>query len=495
MNRIDAFLNTITMYRLVFWGLFVLALLSIIGGFIGAVSYSGVSLLISLVFSIATCHFFNHFFVKVYKAAPNSESAYITALILFFIIDPTALVAVVLGGVLAMVSKYAFAIQRRHICNPAAFGAVILGLWGIGSAIWWVATPILIVPTLILGLLIVRKVRRFLMAGVFLAVVLICALISSVPVVTLFLSGPVLFFACIMLTEPRTASTRLYIWYGVIVGVFFGLSFFAPFSIGPLYMTPELALIIGNIWAYVVSSRQYIRATYLSRTQLTSTTYDLTFAVDQSLEFTPGQYAEWTLPIERTDNRGNRRYFTIASSPTNTHEVHLAILTDPARSSSFKKSILALIPGDPIFVTHVAGSFIMPSNTSEKLVFIAGGIGITPFYSMAQYLKEKGEVRDIVLFYASRTPGDIAYKQWFEEHAAAVGMKVIYVVATTPDGEMWAGKTGFITPELVVAEVPDYVARTYYLSGPPAMVKNYYQMLKKSGITEKNIKTDYFPGF
>ena len=173
--------------------------------------------------------------------------------------------------------------------------------------------------------------------------------------------------------------------------------------------------------------------------------YDFIFAKPH-LKFEPGQYLEWTLGHERTDSRGNRRYFTIASSPTEPNlRLGVKFYDNP---SSFKKKMLAMEPGDEIMAGQLAGDFILPRDPEKKLVFIAGGIGITPFRSMVKYLMDRGEKRLIALLYSNRTVSEIAYRDVFDEGARMIGLKTIYAITgageTPPEGN---GHKGHIDGE------------------------------------------------
>lgn len=504
MKFIDRFLNSITMYRLVLYGLSVIALVAIVYGFIGILSFSGFQLIISLALLCAVCYFSNIFLAFAFGAPRNVESVWITAFILFLILAPLASVnealVLVIAAVLAMASKYIFAIHRKHIFNPAAIAAVILALAGNGVATWWVGSPALAPVVLIVGLLIVRKIRRFSMLGSFVfasvVVMVFVGIKAGTPIGEILwetiASWPLIFFGTIMLTEPLTAppTKRLQIVYGLIIGAIFS----SQFHIGMFYSTPEMALIIGNIFSYVVSSKRKLMLTLKNKTQLSPLVYDFAFAPDHKLDFMPGQYLEWTLPHAHSDDRGNRRYFTIASSPTES-EIHLGVRIQQD-GSSFKEALLNMKEGDCMTGGSLAGEFTLAKDPAEKLVYIAGGIGVTPFRSMIKYLIDIKEKRDIVLFYACASETDFVYGDIFDQAEKEIGLKVVRVVTdalkVSPE---WKGKTGFITKEMVAAEVVDFADRTYYLSGPDAMVQNYKKMILGMGVKRGRVHTDYFPGF
>lgn len=501
---IDNVLNSITMYRLVLYGLGGLALLSIIFSIFGLISFSPLGLVISLVVLLATCFGSNYLFAKLFKASLNIESPLITALILFFLfIPPTSgkeMLVIIGGGVLAMASKYVLAIKRKHLFNPAAISAVILSLLGSGIAIWWVATPILLPFILIIGLAVVKKIRRFALFLVFLVASLIMIANMAewnIPATwdlmkLVALSYPLFFFGTIMLTEPLTTppTRKLQIVYGAGVGILF----FLQFHIGKLYSTPELALIIGNVFSYIVSPKQRLKLMFEKSQKLSFDIYEFVFRTSEKLSFQAGQYLEWTLPNLFLDSRGNRRYFTIASAPTE-GKLRLGVRTF-AEGSEFKKRLISLEEGNYIWASQLSGEFVMPVDVSQKLVFIAGGIGITPFRSMIKYLLDKKEKRDIVLIYTCVAADHFVYQDIFKEAENMLGIKVYYVITDgTKVPADWTGLKGFLTAEMISTHVKDYKDRLFYLSGPNVMVKNYSQLLQTVGVERKRIKKDYFPGF
>ena len=174
LNTVDAFLNSITMYRLVLFGLATLALIAIVLGFLGYAPFGGIELTVLFVTIVAVCYLTNRPIAYVLKAPINPESSLITGLILFFILFPPSTTedfgVVVVAGILAMASKYIFAIGKRHIFNPVAVSLVILILFGRGEGVWWVGSLSLLPFVAILGLLIVRKIRKMELFGIFLAV-------------------------------------------------------------------------------------------------------------------------------------------------------------------------------------------------------------------------------------------------------------------------------------------------------------------------------------
>ncbi len=194
------------------------------------------------------------------------------------------------------------------------------------------------------------------------------------------------------------------------------------------------------------------------------------------------------------DTRGIRRYFTIASTPTDT-ELRIGVkFYEPM--SSFKKALLALAPGETIVASQLAGNFVLPKDPKEKLMFMAGGIGITPFVSMIEYLLAKKERRDIVIVYANRGVEDAAYVDLLDRAERELGIQVLPVFSQqTPQMVAKAEFPQAVDSALITREVADYRDRRTYISGPHGMIIAFEDLLKELGVPRRNIKTDFFPGF
>ena len=454
ISFIDNFLNKITMYRLVLYYLGTLVVLAGIFGAFGILPYSPVALAFSVAVVIAVAFITNGLFAKVFGAQPNVESTYVTAFILALIISPVApnnllgISFLIWAAILAMASKYILAVNKKHIFNPVAI-AVAITAFAIGqSATWWVGGNIPLMTFVVIGgLLVARKIRRFDLVVSFLAAAAIVIVVTSLPnnpISTLekaVLHAPLFFFAFVMLTEPLTTPPTRgdRIAYGALVGI----AFAPAVHIGSVYSTPELALLAGNVFSYFMSPKAKYALKLKDRREVGGGIYDFIFAPDAPMKFQPGQYMEWTLAHENSDGRGNRRYFTIASSPTE-RDLRLGIRFND-NGSSFKKRMLAMQPGDEIIGGQLAGDFTLPHNTDKKLVFIAGGIGITPFRSMIKSMSDRSEQRDAVLLYSNRSTDEIAYRDVFDEAAQKIGLKTIYAITDAKDASAVANKGMLVT--------------------------------------------------
>jgi ferredoxin-NADP reductase len=403
------------------------------------------------------------------------------------------------AAVFAMSSKYLLARKNRHIFNPAALAVVITAI-GLGdTASWWVATPTMLPMTILGGWLIVRKLGDEPMALWFLATALATAGVMSaldntalIPAMKqLVAESPLFFIGAIMLTEPLTTPpTRdLKRLYGIVLGVLI----VPQVHLGSLYISPEQAIIAGNAFAYLISPQPRFMLQLKRKARLSPDIMDFAFIPTAKVAFQPGQYLECTLKHAQTDRRGNRRFFTIASSPTES-TIHLGVRFYP-KGSSYKRSLQGLNVQGTIQGTQIAGDFILPADRTRKLAFIAGGIGITPYRSMLKYLIDTQQRRDIVVLYATKTTADIIYRDVLTEAEAKIGARIMYTLTDTSSvPRTWTGDVGRLDEHMIQRMIPDFQERTFYLSGPPNMVHAHEIALRRLGVHSQRIKKDSFPG-
>lgn len=506
ITYIDNFLNKITMYRLVLYYLIGLLLVAFVLSLFGILPYSPIALIYTTFLITSLCWISNTVSAWFFKVPANVESVYITALILALIITPIKSLDlqyfgfVISASIWSQSSKYIFASFRKHFFNPVAFAVALTALTLNQSASWWIGTTWMLPFVIIGGILIVRKIRRFdLVASFFvgsLGTFLIINMLRGLDLITslekILLTSPLFFFAFVMLTEPLTTppTKRLRIIYGAITGFLF-----APqIHIGSIFSTPELSLFGGNVFSYIASPKKKLLLTLKEKVKLSPDIYNFVFSADTAMPFRAGQYLEWTLDHNKPDNRGNRRYFTIASSPTEKDIIMGAKFYEPA--SSYKHAMLDMPTGTQVLAGQLAGDFTLPTNSKEKSVFIVGGIGVTPFRSMIKYLIDTNEKRDIVLLYNNKIISEVVYTDIFDEAVDKLGLKVIYALTDktqVPQG--WQGSIGQIDASMIAAQIPDYKDRTFYISGPHGMVTGFQNTLSQMGVQKSKIKTDFFPGF
>lgn len=487
LDSIDSVLNDYTMYRVLVYGLSALLVIACIFGFTGAISNTPVSLIISTAMLVASCYSTNKVLSKTLHVPTNTESWLISALILVCILPSADSVSgalyAALAGILAMASKFILTYKGSNFLNPAAFGAFVVSIAGLLPSAWWIATPWLTPFTVLLALVVLRKQRRFQLFFVFATAALAMLLLTGVALQgalattvlhSAALSWPIIFFGSIMLTEPATLPPTRY--YQLLLAVIVGFLFTSQLHAGRLATTPQAVLLFGNILVLLATPAYGALLKLREIRQLSPEIYEVSFDRPSSLRFTPGQYAELTMQYARADSRGNRRTFSIAS-PVSAPDIRFAFRF-AERGSSFKAGLAKLQPGRVLRLSHIAGDFTLPSDTSRPLLFVAGGIGITPFHSMISSLTEQ---RDIVLLYVSSNPQNFVYKDDFDQ-AAALGVRTVYL-------------QGRLTAKSLRDKVPDIERRLVYLSGPDGMVRGYTQLLGDVGVKQHNIRTDHFTGY
>lgn len=476
------------MYRLMLYFLVVLCGAVLVLSGAGVLPYNVWNLLFQALFLVVFCWAVNQFFCWLVKTKANFESSLITGLILFSIMGPVSGLSgwpvLAVAGLAAIGSKYLIVKNHSHIFNPAAFGALAANFVIDQPASWWVGSEIVFPVVLIGGLLVARKIRRLHLVIAFLAVYLgLLALVSPAAILKLVTASSLLFFAFVMLVEPLTSpqTTRGRICFGVLIGVvLFLLQYFVP----QIPYSLELSLLLGNIYARAANPDFRQSFTLAKKEELAPGLVGFWFDPVRPFKFIPGQYLEYTLAHWGADSRGVRRYFTIASSPT---EKQILLTTRfSEKGSTFKQALKNMRVGETLIASKVAGDFTLPRDQSKKLVLIAGGIGITPFRSMVKYLLDSGQSRDIILLYAARNQADLVFKEIFEEAKQKFGLRPVYLTADANQK---------IDEALIKQQVPDLKNCVFYISGPEPMVQSFEKMLSGTGVPSQNVKHDYFPGY
>lgn len=502
MKRLlDRTLGTIAMYALVLISLLVIGAAAIALSFFDLISPEPAALLASLPVAVAFSYGASWLGSRIVGQKAHLESSLISGLLVFFIMAPSfellGLLGIALASTIAGASKFLIAYRGRHIFNPAAIGAYVFIFAPLGFPTWWVGTPLLQPLVVIAAFLILYRTRRLDLGFVFIAVAaairvaitmtgggtLVDALSST------FASSPLIFLVGFMLSEPLTLPPRR--WQRLGIAVLVAVLYAVPFSIGGLYSDPLLALLIGNVVAFAFTQRRTIRMSLVEKSEVAPATWELTFAPHRRISFRAGQYIELSIPHAKSDFRGMRRYFTISSAPDAGGMISVTF-TASEKSSSFKTALLSLPRGSQVNATGIWGDFVLPRDKSQPLLFVAGGIGVTPFASHIAHAHREAEGRDIVMVYASSQSGALPFSELLTE--AGVRVVVFGPQASSPLPEGWEhGGDGHVDGATLSKHVPDLSDRRVYLSGPPALVNDLKSALRKSGA--RRIHTDYFSGY
>jgi ferredoxin-NADP reductase len=210
--------------------------------------------------------------------------------------------------------------------------------------------------------------------------------------------------------------------------------------------------------------------------------------------FKAGQYLDMTLldPSE-TDSEGNMRSFSIASAP---HEETLMVATR-MRDTAFKRVLRTMPLGTTVKIEGPSGDLILQNDVTREAVFLAGGIGITPFRSIVHWAAKEKLPNRIVLFYSNRRPEDapfIAELQTLESDNPKYKL-IASMTEMEKSHRPWNGETGVINQEMLGRHLKGATSPIYYIAGSPAMVKGLHEMLSKTGRNDDDIRAEEFGGY
>lgn len=212
------------------------------------------------------------------------------------------------------------------------------------------------------------------------------------------------------------------------------------------------------------------------------------FRPERPLQYTAGQYTELTLPHNNADQRGQKRWFTLSSSPT---DELLSITTKHAdeNGSSFKRALFQLEPGKQLKMADPMGDFVLPKIIQTPLIFVAGGIGLTPFHSMLEWLSSTKEERPIKVLYGVRNEDEIIFQETFDK------ARLKPTIVVSEPSAAWGGERGHLSAELILGLEQPADDSLVYLSGPEPMVQKLAKDLHKQGLAKHQIVTDEFPNY
>ncbi|HEX5081811.1 MAG TPA: FAD-dependent oxidoreductase [Blastocatellia bacterium] len=231
-----------------------------------------------------------------------------------------------------------------------------------------------------------------------------------------------------------------------------------------------------------------------SRQEIAEGTMAFHFEKPPGFTFKAGQALACTLidPPE-TDDEGSMRNFSIASAPV---EPDLMIATR-MRDSAFKRVLKTMPLGTEVRIVGPFGSLTLRENSAKPAVFLAGGIGITPFRSMLRQAAEQKLPHHLFLFYSNRRPEDAAFLEELQdlENENSNYKFIGTMTKMAGSNRVWRGETGFINPEMLAKYIGDLAAPIYYIAGPPAMVAAMRQTLILAGVNSDDVRAEEFAGY
>lgn len=216
---------------------------------------------------------------------------------------------------------------------------------------------------------------------------------------------------------------------------------------------------------------------YVAKIEQSEGVWTLMFKPKSKIRYIPGQFVELTIKHSNPDERGIKRWVTL-SSDSLTEQISITTRKSEP-SSSFKKALFSLQPGDMIECSSPMGDFVLPKNSSTPIVFVAIGIGITPFISMLSFIHKKGLKIKVQLMHSVRDIGDYPFKMQLESY----------------DLEKHIVSERHITVDNIKSQLTITNDSLVYLAGPEEVVEKLTKQLIASGIDKRQVVTDYFPGY
>ena len=188
----------------------------------------------------------------------------------------------------------------------------------------------------------------------------------------------------------------------------------------------------------------------------------------------------------------------MASSPTE----DVIQITTRIRDTPFKKKLATLEIGSTAKITSPLGKFVLPDDDSKSVVFLSGGIGVTPFRSMTRYATDKHVPSNVTMFDSNRNVENTLFKEEFDDCLKRNNnLKIVYTITEEEQSknvEEWKGERGFINEAMLTK----YLTRNeldnsiFYICGPPGMLKAMQKLLELDlNIPKLHIKIEEFTGY
>jgi ferredoxin-NADP reductase len=231
----------------------------------------------------------------------------------------------------------------------------------------------------------------------------------------------------------------------------------------------------------VVSTRE---VSLLGRDEVAAGTMAFRFTRPVGFDFRPGQSVSLALLEPPAEPNSAQRVFSLASAPD---EPELMVATRMREGSAFKRALQALPPGAKVRLKGPRGVMTLHEDRSRAAVFIAGGIGITPFLSMLRLAAHERDARPIFLVYSNRRPQDAPFLA--ELQAIAGKLSGFRLLARMTDTQ------GFVDADAIRGFAGAAAAPLYYLAGPPAMVDAMQTVLRGMGAIEADVRSEQFYGY
>lgn len=210
-------------------------------------------------------------------------------------------------------------------------------------------------------------------------------------------------------------------------------------------------------------------------------TYSYIFRTDKKLDYIAGQFIELGITLHPASNALAKRWFSLSSSPT---EQHLMITTRiEDGTTEFKATLQALQEGAEVSISGAMGDFVLPIDESIPLVFMASGIGITPYRSIIKWLSDSSQQRNITLLRVVRDGQDKVFEDVFGHYPLT---RYVTVQKSASQDILEAES---------LLQLANNDTMLLYTAGPEPLVESIKNDLITHGFPEQRIVTDFFPGY
>lgn len=243
-----------------------------------------------------------------------------------------------------------------------------------------------------------------------------------------------------------------------------------------------------------MSNNKFFFLPLVKKVQLTNDAWSFYFKrTGQERDFKPGQYYEMRLDIKNPDERGDSRVFTICSSPT---EKEYVMFTTKIIESSFKKALLNLKLGTSVQFDGPWDDLDVDLGDFSPKIFLAGGIGITPFHSILKYCLDTNLNLPIILFASWQNHSEILFHDFFREAEKKLdAFRYVPTITQQFEDSDWDGERGRIDQSVIERHVVKKDLATYYIVGPERFLKGIEEMLLGMKISQEKIFAESFSGY
>jgi ferredoxin-NADP reductase len=215
------------------------------------------------------------------------------------------------------------------------------------------------------------------------------------------------------------------------------------------------------------------------------TTFTFKAQDSTTVDFMPGMFAMLAYHEDGTGQKISRAY-SIANTPNSDCLKFFISMIGGQLTSKLAGAKV----GDLYYISAPYGQFKFDINSGNRLLFLAGGTGLAPFYSMLEFIISKGAKPDIVLIYSVKYSDEIIEKEKLEGMIAQLGGKLTVTVTRPKPDDVWKGDTGHVNAQMISKYAPDVKERISYICGPPEFVKALKQALAGLGVPEREIRAE-----